>query len=70
MDEYYYARSSRREQEREYWTKLKQLASEDNVVEFYKLYAKYLEWNNIISPDRQAIYKMATSVVQLLDNKS
>lgn len=69
MDEYYYARSSRREQEREYWTKLKQLANEDNVLEFYRLYAQYLEWNNVLSPDRKAIYKMAKKVVELMENK-
>lgn len=69
MNEYYYAQSSRRNQEKEYWTKLKQLANEDNIVEFYKLYAKYLEWNNVLSPDRKAIYKMANRVVQLLENK-
>lgn len=69
MDEYYYAQSSRVKQEREYWTKLKQYAQEDNVVEFYKLYTQYLEWNNIYSPDRKAIYQMGKRVVELLDKQ-
>lgn len=70
MDEYYYAQSSKVKQEREYWAKLRQLATEDNVVEFYKLYAQYLEWNNVLSPDRKAIHKMAKKVVELLDKES
>jgi hypothetical protein len=64
MDEYYYAQSGRVDQERNYWTKLKQLASEDNIVEFYKLYAKYLEWNNVLSNDRKTIHKMAKKVAE------
>lgn len=67
MNEYYYAQDDRRKQEKEYWTKLKILAKENNVVEFYKLYAKYLEWNNILSPDRQAIHQMAKKVVELME---
>lgn len=69
MNEYYYAQSSRVKQEKEYWTQLKKLASDDDVIGFYKLYAKYLDWNNVISPDRRAIYKMANKVVELIENK-
>lgn len=53
--------------EHEYWTKLKQLANEDNVIEFYKLYTQYLEWSNMLSPSRKAIYKMAKRVVELME---
>jgi hypothetical protein len=56
--------------EREYWTKLKKLANEDNVVEFYKLYSQYLEYSNILSNDRKAIYIMAKRAVELLSNKN
>lgn len=69
MNEYYYARSDRATKEKEYWTKLKQLADENNVLAFYKLYAEYLEWNNIISPSRKAIYRMAKVIVELMENK-
>lgn len=69
MDDYYYAQSSRRSQEKEYWTQLKKLADTDDIIGFYKLYAKYLDWNNVISPDRRAIYKMANKVVELIENK-
>lgn len=62
--------SKRIQQERAYWTQLKQLASEDKVLEFYQLYSQYLEWNNIYSPDRKAIYKMAKKVVELLSEKN
>ena len=67
MNEYYHARDDRKKQEIEYWIKLKNLAKENNVVEFYKLYSEYLEWNNILSPDRQAIYQMAKKVVELME---
>lgn len=63
-DEYHYAEASRRKQERECWNELKKLASEDKILEFYQLYAEYLERNNILSPDRKAIYHMAKKVVE------
>lgn len=69
MDDYSHAQSHRVQKEREYWTKLKQLANEDSVLEFYKLYTQYLEWNNILSNDRKAIHKMAKKVVELLDKE-
>lgn len=68
MNEYYYAQANRVKTEREYWTKLRKFSQEDNVVEFYKLYAQYLEWNNVLSPDRKAIHQMAKRVVELLEN--
>jgi len=57
----------RRKQEEEYWKQLRHIASKDEIVEFYKLYVKYLEWNDIISPDRQAIHKMAVKVIELIE---
>lgn len=39
------------------------------MLAFYKLYAEYLEWNNIISPSRKAIYRMAKVIVELMENK-
>jgi len=56
------------EKEKEWWNKLKKLAAEDDVAGFYMEYAKYLEWNNVISESRQAIYKMAIRVTELLGN--
>lgn len=56
--------------ENEYWTKLKQLASEDNIIEFYKLYSQYLEWSKVLSPSRKAIYKMAKRVVELIETNN
>ena len=67
MEDYSYAQSHRVKKEREYWTKLRELANNDKVREFYILYAEYLEWNNILSNDRKAIYKMAKRVVELLE---
>lgn len=68
--EYEYCQRSRRQKEKEYWTKIKQFALEDKVSDFYRLYAEYLEWNNVISPDRKAIHKMATRVVEILSQAS
>jgi len=56
------------EKEKEWWNKLKKLAAEDDVVGFYREYVKYLEWNSVISESRQAIYKMAIRVTELLGN--
>ena len=70
MNEYYYARSDRVAKEKEYWTKLKQLADENNVLGFYKLYSEYLEWNSIISPSRKAIYRMAKAIVELIEKNN
>jgi len=65
-----YNQAANIKKEREYWTKLKKLANEDNVVEFYKLYSQYLEYSNILSNDRKAIYIMAKRTVELLSNKN
>lgn len=70
MNDYSHVQSHRIQQEKSYWTKLRQLASEDKVVEFYSLYCEYLEWNNIISSDRKAIYKMAKKVIELMENSN
>ena len=67
MNEYYYAQSDRAAKEKEYWTKLKQFANEDNVIEFYKLYTEYLEWSKVLSSSRKAIYKMAKRVIELME---
>lgn len=56
------------EKEKEWWNKLKKLAAEDDVVGFYGEYVKYLELNSVISESRQAIYKMAIRVTELLGN--
>ncbi len=53
--------------EREWWKELKQLANADNVAGFYRRYADYLEWNNVISPSRQAIHKMAKRAAEMLE---
>lgn len=69
MNSYSYAQSSRISKEKEYWTKLKQLANENNILEFYRLYSEYLEWNNILSKNRTIIHKMAKGIVKLIEEK-
>jgi hypothetical protein len=56
----------RRQEESDWWKKLRDLANKELVAEFYEEYAKYLEWNNIISEDRKVIYKMAIKAAELL----
>jgi hypothetical protein len=63
-DNYSHIQSQRIQKEKQYWTKLRQLSDNDNVKEFYQLYMEYLEWNNILSGDRKAIYKMAKKVAE------
>ncbi len=46
----------------EYWHRLKLLANDNNIPGFFTLYCKYLEWRNIISPNRQILYKMSQLV--------
>ena len=58
--------AERAAREREWWDELKALANDDDVVGFYRHYAKYLEWNNVISTSRQAIHRMALRAVELL----
>lgn len=50
---------------KEYWDKLKQLADEENVKEFFKVYSEYLEFDGIISYQRKALYKMVKLVGNL-----
>ena len=57
------------EEEKEWWDKLKKLSYDDDVVGFYKTYAKYLEWNNVISEQRQALHLMAIKAAQMLEAK-
>jgi len=63
-DNYSYIQSQRIQKEKQYWTKLRQLSDNDNVKEFYQLYMEYLEWSNILSNDRKAIYKMAKKIAE------
>ena len=63
-DNYSHIQSHRIQKEKQYWTKLRELSDNDNVKEFYQLYVEYLEWNNILSGDRKAIYKMAKKVAE------
>jgi hypothetical protein len=63
-DNYSYIQSQRIQKEKQYWTKLRQLSDNDNVKEFYQLYMEYLEWSNILSSDRKAIYKMAKKIAE------
>ena len=63
-DNYSHIQSKRIQKEKQYWTKLRQLSDNDNVKEFYQLYVEYLEWNNILSDNRKAIYKMAKKVAE------
>jgi len=63
-DKYSYIQSQRIQKEKQYWTKLRQLSDNDNVKEFYQLYMEYLEWSNILSNDRKAIYKMAKKIAE------
>lgn len=46
----------------EMWKKLNQLTEEENIGEFYKLYAEYLEFDGIISVERESLHKMARLV--------
>lgn len=54
----------------EYWRKLRELASDDKVCEFFQLYTEYLEKENCISNNRIALYKMAKHVVKYLTARS
>lgn len=56
----------RAEAERKWWDELKRMAADDDVVGFYRQYATYLEWNNVISPSRQTIHRMAIRAAELL----
>lgn len=56
--------------ERSRWDELKQLASEDNVSQFWTRYADYLEWNNVVSPRRQALYHMARLTAKVTKDPS
>lgn len=54
--------------ERESWEKLAQLAKENNISEFYTVYAEYLEKSGIESSYRAILHKMAKSVVDYIDD--
>lgn len=45
--------------ERKWWKELKEFADDGEVGGFYAHYARYLEWNNIHSPQRKLLHKMA-----------
>lgn len=47
---------------KEYWVKLKKLSGENKVIDFFRLYAEYLECMNIISPSRRILYKMVKKI--------
>ena len=59
---------ARAAKEKQYWDELKRLADTDQVAAFYRLYAEYLEWADIVSNSRKAIHKMAISACKLLEN--
>lgn len=50
------------ERDLQYWHQLKLLANNDDISGFFTLYYKYLEWRNIINPNRQILYKMSQLV--------
>jgi hypothetical protein len=52
----------RQVEERQWWTELRELADKKDIQGFYSKYAQYLEWNNVISPQRELLYKMAKMV--------
>lgn len=47
---------------KEYWVKLKKLSDENKVIDFFRLYAEYLECANIISPNRRILYNMVKKI--------
>jgi hypothetical protein len=59
--------SSNESQHNKYWSELKKLSDQENVIEFLKLYCKYLEASNIISPSRGILYKMIQKTINALD---
>jgi hypothetical protein len=57
----------RQKVEQQWWRDLKSIADAGDVKAFYAHYAKYLEWNNIHSPQRQLLHKMALMVAEEYD---
>lgn len=47
------------------WDKLKELARDGNIHEFWGRYADYLEWSNVVSDSRRALHKMARMAERL-----
>lgn len=58
--------SEREAMERKWWSELIAMSENDDVAGFYRHYAKYLEWNNVISTGRKAIHRMAVRAAELL----
>lgn len=54
----------RTEERKRRWEELMDLADQNNVERFWQRYADYLEWDNIVSPSRLAMHKMARLTAQ------
>jgi hypothetical protein len=55
----------RQGEEQQWWKRLGSLADSGDVRGFYLEYAKYLEWNNIHSPQRSLLHKMALMAAEV-----
>lgn len=62
------ARPERESEERSRWDELKALAAKDDAAGFWRRYADYLEWNNVVSESRQVIHRMARLTAELLND--
>lgn len=63
-----YHQHKRDEERKERFRKLRQLSDDGKVILYFKTYAEYLEWDNIISTDRIALHKMCLQVVKELES--
>lgn len=57
---------ARTEERKRRWSELEDLARHNQPGEFFRKYAEYLEWDNIISPSRTALHKMAVEASRRL----
>lgn len=63
------AHHARSDERADRWAELNRLASAGEVLEYYRHYADYLEWDGIISDSRRSMHRMALEVVRILEMK-
>jgi hypothetical protein len=54
---------NRETKRKEFWKKLHEFADEENDMKFWETYVEYLEWEGVISKNRQVLLKMAKRIL-------
>lgn len=61
--------SERAAAERQWWAELHDMADDKELAAFYRHYAAYLKWNNVISDARKTLLRMALLLVDTIETQ-